>query len=106
MVKSCRVLNLVIPKLLAESDDSGKNLVYNRWGRVGVKGQDKINGPYTSQEGAIQEFEQKFHAKTRNTWSNRKAFVSYPKSYTWLEMDYSKTEEESAVSFLDSEFNL
>ncbi|KAF3436462.1 hypothetical protein FNV43_RR23554 [Rhamnella rubrinervis] len=82
---------------ILESDDSGKYLVYNRWGRVGVKGQDKINGPYTSQVGAIQEFEQKYLAKTRNTWSNRKAFISYPKSYTWLEMDYSKTEEELAV---------
>uniref|UniRef100_A0A803RC64 Poly [ADP-ribose] polymerase n=1 Tax=Cannabis sativa TaxID=3483 RepID=A0A803RC64_CANSA len=72
-------------------------MVYFRWGRVGVKGQEKLQGPYTSQESAIQEFEQKFHAKTKNHWSDRKDFFSYPKSYTWLEMDYSENEKESSV---------
>ncbi|GMP87630.1 hypothetical protein CsSME_00039925 [Camellia sinensis var. sinensis] len=80
-----------------ESDDGGRFMVYNRWGRVGVKGQDKFYGPYTSQHSAIQEFEQKFLAKTRNYWSNRKEFICYPKSYTWLEMDYTNTEKESTV---------
>ncbi|CAL5425981.1 unnamed protein product [Camellia sinensis] len=80
-----------------ESDDGGRFMVYNRWGRVGIKGQDKFYGPYTSQHSAIQEFEQKFLAKTRNYWSNRKEFICYPKSYTWLEMDYTNTEKESTV---------
>ncbi|XP_057963916.1 poly [ADP-ribose] polymerase 2 [Malania oleifera] len=80
-----------------ESDDGGTFMVYNRWGRVGVKGQDKIHGPYTSIDSAIQEFTQKFYAKTRNDWFNRKEFISYPKCYTWLEMDYSKKEKESVV---------
>ncbi|KAM6540933.1 hypothetical protein CsatB_005380 [Cannabis sativa] len=80
-----------------ESDDGGRFMVYFRWGRVGVKGQEKLQGPYTSQESAIQEFEQKFHAKTKNHWSDRKDFFSYPKSYTWLEMDYSENEKESSV---------
>ncbi|XP_028124757.1 poly [ADP-ribose] polymerase 2 isoform X1 [Camellia sinensis] len=80
-----------------ESDDGGRFMVYNRWGRVGVKGQDKFYGPYTSQHSAIQEFEQKFLAKTRNYWSNREEFICYPKSYTWLEMDYTNTEKESTV---------
>jgi len=70
-------------------------MVYNRWGRVGVKGQDKLFGPYLCRESAIQEFEQKFLAKTKNHWSDRKNFVSYPKCYTWLEMDYSEKEQES-----------
>lgn len=73
-------------------------MVYNRWGRVGVKGQDKVQGPYTSRDSAIQEFEQKFFAKTRNHWFNRKQFISHAKSYTWLEMDYTDKEEESTVS--------
>ena len=73
-------------------------MVYRRWGRVGVKGQSNLQGPYTSRESAIQEFEHKFYEKTKNSWSNRKDFVSYPKSYTWLEMDYSEKEEESSVS--------
>ncbi|KAL0435900.1 UNVERIFIED_CONTAM: Poly [ADP-ribose] polymerase 2 [Sesamum radiatum] len=80
-----------------ESDDGGEFMVYYRWGRVGVKGQDKLNGPYTSQQAAISEFEKKFYDKTKNHWSNRNEFVSRPKSYTWLEMDYSETKDEPAV---------
>ncbi|CAL0316465.1 unnamed protein product [Lupinus luteus] len=81
-----------------EFDGGGKFLVYNRWGRVGIKGQDKINGPFTSRESAILEFEQKFLAKTKNAWSDRNNFVCYPKCYAWLEMDYSGKEEESTVT--------
>ncbi|KAJ4849285.1 Poly [ADP-ribose] polymerase 2 [Turnera subulata] len=82
---------------LLESDDGGRFMVYNRWGRVGVKGQDKIFGPYTCQHDAISEFEEKFYAKTKNFWSERKEFTCYPKCYTWLEMDYSEREIEPAV---------
>lgn len=77
-------------------------MVYNRWGRVGVKGQDKLQGPYSSRESAIYEFTQKFYAKTRNDWSNRKDFICYPKSYTWLEMDYSE-KNEADVSLFSSQ---
>ncbi|KAM7501206.1 hypothetical protein LguiB_000110 [Lonicera macranthoides] len=80
-----------------ESDDGGRFMVYNRWGRVGVKGQDKLYGPYTSSHSAIQEFEQKFYAKTKNHWSSRKDFICYPKHYVWLEMDYNEPEKELAV---------
>lgn len=76
-------------------------MFYNRWGRVGVKGQDKLEGPYTSQDRAIQAFEQKFFAKTKNYWSNRKEFIGHPKFYTWLEMDYSE-DTQSDVSSLPS----
>lgn len=82
---------------LLESDDGLRYMVYNRWGRVGIKGQDKLHGPYTSLECAIQEFEQKFFAKTKNQWSGRKDFVCYPKCYRWLEMDYTETDKESDV---------
>ncbi|WJX13669.1 NAD(+) ADP-ribosyltransferase [Trifolium repens] len=81
-----------------ESDDVGKFLVYNRWGRVGIKGQDKLHGPYSSRESAIKEFEQKFLAKTKNAWSDRNNFVFHPKSYVWLEMDYSSKEKEATVT--------
>ncbi|KAL5582124.1 hypothetical protein UlMin_014566, partial [Ulmus minor] len=93
-----------------ESDDGSRFLFYNRWGRVGVKDQNKILGPYTSKESAIFEFEQKFHTKTKNYWVNRRTFVPHPKSYTWLEMDYGGTENESilvtlcevdSISYLD-----
>ncbi|KAF7121192.1 hypothetical protein RHSIM_Rhsim13G0009500 [Rhododendron simsii] len=78
-----------------ESDNGGRFMVYCRWGRVGVKGQDKLHGPYSSRDSAIQEFEQKFLAKTRNYWSNRKEFICHPRSYAWLEMDYTDREKES-----------
>ncbi|XXG84261.1 hypothetical protein AAC387_Pa10g1812 [Persea americana] len=80
-----------------ESDDGGTFMVYNRWGRVGVKGQDKLNGPYMSRDSVIQEFEQKFYDKTKNAWSDRKDFVCHPRSYTWLEMDYNESEKEADV---------
>ncbi|KAM3687873.1 hypothetical protein ACJW31_10G107300 [Castanea mollissima] len=90
-----------------ESDDGSAFMVYNRWGRVGIKGQDKLFGPYTSRDSAIQEFEQKFFAKTKNHWSTRKEFICHPKSYTWLEMDYGEQEKESDVKErLDSAFGI
>ncbi|KAM5564070.1 poly [ADP-ribose] polymerase 2 [Rosa sericea] len=81
-----------------ESDDGGSFMVYYRWGRVGVKGQNKLLGPYTSRDRAIEEFEKKFSEKTRNDWSERKTFQSFPKCYVWLEMDYSKKEGQSTVA--------
>lgn len=90
----------------AESDVGGEYLVYNRWGRVGVKGQDKMFGPYNSQDTAVNEFEQKFFAKTRNQWSNRREFTSYPKCYTWLEMDYSTNEKEESIVSCPTSQNL
>ncbi|PKI51657.1 hypothetical protein CRG98_027959, partial [Punica granatum] len=77
----------------AESDGGGSYMVYYRWGRVGVKGQDNLLGPYTSRDTAIHEFTQKFYSKTKNDWLNRKEFTCYPKCYTWLEMDFSEEEE-------------
>lgn len=90
----------------AESDGGDTYMVYTRWGRVGVKGQDDILGPYTSKERVIREFEQKFFAKTKNNWSNRKEFICHPKSYTWLEMDYSESEKDLSVSGSNSKFCL
>lgn len=77
-----------------ESDAGGRFMVYNRWGRVGVRGQDKLHGPFPTRDQAIYEFEGKFHNKTNNHWSDRKNFKCYAKKYTWLEMDYGETEKE------------
>ena len=74
-------------------------MVYFRWGRVGAKGQDKLLGPYISLGKAISEFEMKFLAKTKNEWSERGNFVSYPNHYTWLEMDYSEGDEHTVMSY-------
>lgn len=81
-------------------------MVYYRWGRVGVKGQNKLLGPYTSRDSAIEEFEKKFSEKTRNDWSERKTFQSFPKCYVWLEMDYTEKECQSAVSTYNQLFFL
>ncbi|KAL6884697.1 hypothetical protein ACP4OV_010633 [Aristida adscensionis] len=74
-----------------ESDAGGSFLVYNRWGRVGAQGQDKLHGPFASRDQAIYEFEGKFHEKTSNLWSNRKNFKCCARKYTWIEMDYGET---------------
>ncbi|CAA6662039.1 unnamed protein product [Spirodela intermedia] len=70
-------------------------------GRVGIKGQDKLFGPFLSRETAINDFEMKFFAKTKNQWSNRRDFISYPKHYTWLEMDYNEANEHTEKSKTD-----
>ncbi|CAO2202890.1 unnamed protein product [Urochloa humidicola] len=78
-----------------ESDAGGSFMVYNRWGRVGARGQDKLHGPFSTRDQAIYEFEGKFQDKTNNVWSNRKNFKCYAKKYTWLEMDYGETDKET-----------
>jgi poly [ADP-ribose] polymerase 2/3/4 len=78
---------------ISESDDGQSYMVFNRWGRVGVPGQNKLHGPFTK-DCAVSEFEGKFFDKTRNYWSDRKNFTSYPRLYTWLEMDYGEDEKE------------
>uniref|UniRef100_A0A0A9DWY2 Poly [ADP-ribose] polymerase n=1 Tax=Arundo donax TaxID=35708 RepID=A0A0A9DWY2_ARUDO len=78
-----------------ESDAGGSFLVYNRWGRVGARGQDKLHGPFPTHDQAIYEFEGKFQDKTSNLWSDRKKFKCYAKKYTWLEMDYCETDKET-----------
>ncbi|KAF8077042.1 hypothetical protein N665_1066s0004 [Sinapis alba] len=80
-----------------ESDNQKTYMVYFRWGRVGVKGQSKLDGPFNSWDRAIDIFSNKFLDKTRNTWSDRKEFIPHPKLYTWLEMDYGKDDNDSAV---------
>uniref|UniRef100_A0ACD5Y7R3 Uncharacterized protein n=1 Tax=Avena sativa TaxID=4498 RepID=A0ACD5Y7R3_AVESA len=78
-----------------ESDAGGSFMVYNRWGRVGVRGQQKLHGPFSTRDEAIYEFEGKFEDKTNNAWSERKNFKFYPKKYTWLEMDYGEVDKET-----------
>lgn len=77
-----------------ESDAGESFMVYNRWGRVGARGQDKLHGPFPTRDQAIFEFEGKFQDKTNNLWSNRKNFTCCAKKYTWLEMDYGETGKE------------
>ncbi|CAN7009310.1 unnamed protein product [Brassica rapa subsp. trilocularis] len=80
-----------------ESDNKKTYMVYFRWGRVGVKGQSKLDGPFHSWDRAIEIFSNKFLDKTKNFWSDREEFIPHTKSYTWLEMDYGKDDNDSAV---------
>ncbi|RVE73390.1 hypothetical protein OJAV_G00049050 [Oryzias javanicus] len=59
---------------------------YNRWGRVGEVGQDKLN-PFDTPEKAVKDFEKKFKDKTKNDWSNRSNFVTHPGKYTLIEVE-------------------
>ncbi|CAK9212976.1 unnamed protein product [Sphagnum troendelagicum] len=76
-----------------ESHFKDKFYVYTRWGRVGVKGQDKLSGPYTS-DNAVSEFTSKFYDKTKNEWVNRSNFEAYPNKYTWLEIDFEADKDD------------
>lgn len=71
-----------------EADNGHEYYVYNRWGRVGVKGQDKLFGPFTLSKAEL-EFKSKFYEKTLNQWTERHNFEAAPNKYTWLERDYS-----------------
>ncbi|CAO2203462.1 unnamed protein product [Urochloa humidicola] len=77
-----------------ESDAGGRFIVYQRWGRVGVRGLDKLKA-YTSRHQAIREFKEKFRNKTNNHWSGRKNFKCYEKKYTWIETEYGKSDKET-----------
>ncbi|CAN8308662.1 unnamed protein product [Cochlearia groenlandica] len=81
-----------------ESDNHKTYMVFFRWGRVGVKGQNKLDGPYDSCDRAIEIFANKFCDKTNNYWSDRMDFIPHPKAYTWIEMDYGNEENNSVVA--------
>ncbi|VVB06996.1 unnamed protein product [Arabis nemorensis] len=81
-----------------ESDNHKTYMVYFRWGRVGVKGQSKLDGPFDSCDRAIEIFGNKFLDKTRNFWSDRWEFIPHPKAYTWIEMDYGEEKNDSVVN--------
>ncbi|KAH7372861.1 hypothetical protein KP509_17G025400 [Ceratopteris richardii] len=79
-------------QVLESDDGTGQYYVYNRWGRVGARGQDKLFG-ILSKDSAIREFEGKFLAKTKNQWSERQDFEPVRYQYTWIERDYDDEAE-------------
>jgi poly [ADP-ribose] polymerase len=77
---------------------NGAYVVFQRWGRVGAKGQSKKD-ICSSIDKAKRLFESKFKSKTNNAWEDRHNFRSYPKKYTMIEVSYaSDSEEEENVS--------
>lgn len=66
---------------------------WNRWGRVGERGQNKL-APMLTLDRAKADFKKKFLDKTKNHWENRANFVSHPGKYTLLEIDYNPDEDD------------
>eukprot|EP00698_Gefionella_okellyi_P015443 TRINITY_DN4356_c0_g4_i1.p1 TRINITY_DN4356_c0_g4~~TRINITY_DN4356_c0_g4_i1.p1 ORF type:complete len:688 (+),score=193.99 TRINITY_DN4356_c0_g4_i1:102-2165(+) len=69
-----------------ESDAGGSFWIWNRWGRVGLDGQNSLQS--TSKAGAISAFNKKFYDKTKNQWANRASFKKQSGLYELVEMDY------------------
>ncbi|XP_037107967.1 protein mono-ADP-ribosyltransferase PARP3 [Syngnathus acus] len=65
---------------------ANKYHVWNRWGRVGERGQSKLQ-MFSDIEGAIKDFEKKFKDKTKNNWNDRENFVCHSGKYTLIEVD-------------------
>jgi poly [ADP-ribose] polymerase len=74
-------------------DTGGSYYVWNRWGRVGEKGQNALKPFGGNINGAINEFKKKFKEKTKNNWENRNAFKPVPGKYTLLDMDYEDDDQ-------------
>nr|QDO16520.1 poly [ADP-ribose] polymerase 3 [Crypthecodinium cohnii]USW07838.1 poly [ADP-ribose] polymerase 3 [Crypthecodinium cohnii] len=69
-------------------EGSGKYYAWNRWGRVGDFGQNKLE-EYATPEQAIRSAKSKFKAKTGNDMDNLAAFVAKKGRYTLVETDDS-----------------
>lgn len=67
-------------------ENGGKFFAWNRWGRVGEDGMNKLL-PCSSKEQAISEFEKKFKEKTKNAWANRSSFKPAAGKYTIVETE-------------------
>lgn len=76
-----------------EKDGGGQFWTFNRWGRVGEPGQNKLEPHGTNKAGAINSFKKKFYDKSRNQWENRAKFVPQSGKYTLIEIDYGADEE-------------
>mmetsp|Transcript_23653 Transcript_23653/g.55145 ORF Transcript_23653/g.55145 Transcript_23653/m.55145 type:complete len:518 (-) Transcript_23653:109-1662(-) len=74
-----------IIQVLQSSD--GKYYAWNRWGRVGEDGQNKLSPCGLSKEAAVKEFEKKFREKTQNAWAARDSFKPVNGKYSIVETE-------------------
>jgi poly [ADP-ribose] polymerase len=70
---------------------------FNRWGRVGEKGQSSLKR-FGSLETALADFKKKFREKTVNDWDSRHNFKPRPGKYTLLEMDHGDDDTDIALA--------
>ncbi|XP_059164443.1 poly [ADP-ribose] polymerase 2-like isoform X2 [Physella acuta] len=76
-------------------DTSNKTFhVWQRWGRVGYKGQTNLVSCGGDLDQAKKVYTKKFYDKTGNDWSNKDSFYKIPGKYELLMMDYSVKEDE------------
>ncbi|KAG2378279.1 hypothetical protein C9374_008422 [Naegleria lovaniensis] len=75
-------------------ESGSKYYVFNRWGRVGAKGQNKLTS-FGSLDKAKADFKKKFKEKTTNTWENRANFKFVKGKYDLVELDYDDDQDEA-----------
>jgi len=69
-------------------EGGGGYFAWNRWGRVGDDGMNKLQ-PCGTKEAAVKEFTKKFMEKTSNQWASRDSFVKKAGKYTIVETEES-----------------
>ncbi|KAJ3178167.1 Poly [ADP-ribose] polymerase 2 [Geranomyces variabilis] len=75
-----------------KNDNVEQYYAWNRWGRVGIRGQ-MSNVTAMSKEEAIHSFKAKFQDKTKNKWDDRENFEKKPKKYYLIERDFGDDAE-------------
>jgi len=65
---------------------AGAFWTWNRWGRVGEDGQNKLSR-FADPNGAIRDFEKKFRDKTSNAWAALASFTPKSGKYTIVETE-------------------
>lgn len=78
------------------TNGNGNFFAWNRWGRIGEPGQNKLESCGTF-AAAKSSFEKKYKDKTGNDWSNRSNFVSKPGKYTIVETEEDGGDGDSAA---------
>jgi len=80
-------------------EDGGSYYAWNRWGRVGDPGQNKLSKCGTV-EAAVKQFKSKFRSKTGNDWDNRDSFKARSGKYIIVETEDGGAGEEAPMGKL------
>ncbi|KAI9005294.1 poly polymerase catalytic domain-containing protein [Gaertneriomyces semiglobifer] len=84
---------------LLKDDSADQFHVWTRWGRVGVKGQSKLEA--CTLDKGMKLFKSKFWDKTKNLWEDRENFEKIPGKYFLLEREFGDDDGDTAKG-LDS----
>lgn len=79
---------------LLEDNKKKEFYVWQRWGRVGYKGQTNLVNSGGDLGKAQQVFSKKFRDKTGNDWSTKDSFHKCSGKYDLVQLDYSAEEED------------